>query len=188
MENDKIMTQTLDSRYIRETNTAQWKMREDSVIVWQNKKEVFSYDRILQDWFKTKTEITEMSPEESNFKCKKSMDIDVLLLREVMNNDEFTKQILCYHRIVHVKVRDDYPNIWLTAGDNGKVFVKDLLKQATWCCTLTTDDYVTVKKLSEHKISKEDAVKLTTGYIYAKEESDRNGTYLYGQFVAPKGA
>jgi len=160
-------------------------MNDNGVIVWQNKKEVFSYDRILQDWFKTDTKITECTPEESDFKCKKEMDIDVLLLREKILDDDFSKVILCYHRKLQVKVKDDCTNIWLTLGDNDRVYIKDLLRQATWMCTLTTDDYVTVKKISEKKIDKETAIKLKTGYIFAKEEDDGNGNYLYGQFVKP---
>jgi hypothetical protein len=181
------MAQTFDnSRYVRETNSGQWKMKDNSVIVWENTKQISNYDAVLQSWFNGKTEITECIPQDSPFKCKKEMDIDVLLLREKVLDDDFSKVILCYHRKLHIKVKDDLTNIWLTLGDNDRIYIKDLLKQATWMCTLTADDYVTVKKISEHKIDKETAIRLKTGYIFSKEENDGNGNYLYGQFVAPK--
>ncbi len=180
------MAQTFDnSRYVRETNSGQWKMKDNSVIVWENTKQISNYDAVLQSWFNGKTEITECIPQESPFKCKKSMEIDVLLLREKTLDDDFSKQILCYQKKLIVSVRDDCTNIWLTFGDDDRIYLKDLLNQSTWRCTLTTDDYVTVKKIFEKKIDRETAIKLKTGYIFAKEESDGNGNFLYGQFVKP---
>jgi hypothetical protein len=187
MENDKIMTQTLDNqdRYTRITECGQWRMKSNQIIVWEVTKETRRYDPILKDWYIKETKVSELTPEQSPFKLCKNMDVDVLLLREKVSEDDFNKVILCYDRKIAVSVKPDNPHIYLTLGDDFRVYVKDLLNQCTYRYDLGLDSLVYAKKISEKKIVKETAITLKTGYVFSKEESDGSGNYLYGQFVKP---
>jgi hypothetical protein len=183
------MTQTLqnqEDRYTQTSGCGLWKMKENNVIVWEVTTKTKKFDLVLRDWYIIKTEKTELSPENSPFKCKKEMDVDVLLFREKISDDDFSKQVLIYDRKMHIRVKPEFNNVWLhfNASDN-RVYVKDLLNQCTYRYDLGKDNYVVSKKISEKRISKEDSCKLKTGYLFAKEELDAENNSLFGQFVKP---
>jgi hypothetical protein len=55
----------------------------------------------------------------------------------------------------------------------------------TYRFNLASDPQIKVKKISEKRISKEDAKLLKTGYIISKVEKIDDDTELFGQFVKP---
>ena len=82
-------------------------------------------------------------------------------------------------------VRDDKPNVWLTR-QNGFIFVKDLMRMYTYKFELSNDELVTCNKISEKRISNDEAKTLDTAYVFSKYEKIDNDTEIYGRFVAPK--
>jgi hypothetical protein len=176
--------QELSDRYTRTESCGQWKLIDDK-IVWQNVTTIRKYDAILQSWIPTETKTEDLSPELSPFKMAKEFDIDVLILREKQTDDEAEKIVLIYDRKIHVAVKPDCENIWLTMSDDLRVYIKDLSRMYTYRFNLASDPQIKVKKISEKRISKEDAKLLKTGYIISKVEKIDDDTELFGQFVKP---
>ena len=134
---------------------------------------------------KTNEKVEELSPEESPFKLAKSLDVSAILIREKDDDESPTgKTILTYERKFKVKVRDEAINVWLTR-QNGFVFVKDLMKMFTYRFDLQTDELVTCSKISEKRISNDEAKTIDTGYVFSKYEKIDNDTEIYGRFVKP---
>ena len=65
------------------------------------------------------------------------------------------------------------------------VFVKDLLRMFTYRQELATDELVTVSKISEKRITHDEAKQLDTGYVFSKFEKIDGETEIYGRFVKP---
>jgi hypothetical protein len=162
-------------------------MRPDKTVYWESTKIDFEYDLILHEWVKKEVVVTELSPENSPFALRKTMDVDVCLMREKEDNDSVSgKSMFYYVRKMRLTVKPEFENVWLTMGkSDNRVYVKDLLRMVTYRHDLATDEMVTAKKLSEKRISKEDALKLKTGYVFSKFEETGNGETLYGMFVKP---
>ena len=182
----EVKEQPIPSRYERTESSGQWIMKDDKSIAWQETKKTMKFDTVLRDWVETETETIEQSPQESPFKLQKEMIADVILVREKDDDESPTgKTILTYLRKMKITVRPEHVNVWLTK-ENGFVFVKNLLKMFTYRQELATDELVTVSKLSEKRISKEDAIQLDTGYVFSKFEKIDGETELFGRFVKPQ--
>lgn len=174
-----------NSRYNRTETSGQFKMRSDKSIIWESVKTDYNFDALL-GWVKIKTEITELSPENSPFKLAKTMDANVVLLKEKNDDDSLTGKVqLYYHRKMRLSVRPEFENVWLTMGKDNRLYVKDLRRMCTYKSDLTNDELCTAKKLSEKRISQEQACKIETGYVYNKYENDGSGNELFGRYVAP---
>lgn len=174
-----------ENRYIRTESSGQWILQDD-VIYWKKTTTTLKFDVILHDWIKTDEKVEMLTPQDSPFKLAKTMDVDVILLREKSDDESASgTTILCYLRKVNIKVKEGNPNVWLTLGDNGKVFVKDLLKMFTYCFSLMSDERVSCVKLSEKRIDTETAKTIKTGYVFSKFEKLDSDTEIYGQFVKP---
>jgi len=140
----------------------------------------------LQGWVKDKTETIELSPENSPFKLAKSMDADVVLLKEKDSDESLTGKVqLFYHRKMRLTVRPEFENVWICKGKDLRLYVKDLKRMCTYKSDLTNDELCTAKKLSEKRISQQEASKIETGYVYNKYENDGSGNELFGKYVAP---
>ena len=144
------------------------------------------FDLVLRDWVKTESKTEEFSPQDSPFKLAKSLDVTVILVREKDDDESPSgKTIMTYLRKMKANVRDDKPNVWLTR-QNGFIFVKDLMRMYTYKFELSNDELVTCNKISEKRISNDEAKKLDTAYVFSKYEKIDNDTEIYGRFVAPK--
>src|SRR5208283_940929 len=166
METEKM---SQNSRYKRSESSGQWRMKADKSIIWESVKTDFIYDTVLQGWVKDKTETIELSPENSPFKLAKTMDADVVLLREKDSDESLTGKVqLFYHRKMRLTVRSEFNDVWLCKGKDNRLYVKDLKRMCTYKSDLTNDELCTAKKLSERRINREQACKIETGYIYTK--------------------
>ena len=162
-------------------------MREDKSIYFEEIICNFEYDLVLREWTKRQTTINELTPEQSPFQCKKSMAVDVCLCREKEDlNSVSGKSMFYYLRKMKIAVRKEASNVWLTMGKDGRVYVKLLDKMLTYRLDPANGDpLIIVKKLSEKRISKEQALQLKTGYVFSKVEQIDENTELLGTYVKP---
>jgi len=177
----------ISDRYKRTETSGQWKLKPDGTIIWQSTKEDFEYDLVLREFCKKSVVVSELTPEESPFKCQKTMDVDVCLMREKDDDNSVSgKSMFYYVRKMRMNVKPEFENVWLCMGKTDlRVYVKDLLKMTSYRLNPISDPLVTVKKLSEKRISKEQALQLKTGYVFSIIEDNGNGEELLGMFVKP---
>jgi len=181
------MSAQIADRYHQTLKSGQWRMKPDKSIIWQEEVKVLEWDSVLTCWALKSVNVNELTPEESPFRCIKELDFDMLITRERDDDDSVSgKSMFYYVRKMHLKIKPDYENVWLTIGKDMRVYVKNLLTMVTYRNDLVSDEYVTARKISEKRITKEMALKLQTGYAYAKVEDDGQGNELFGRFVAPK--
>jgi hypothetical protein len=102
-------------------------------------------------------------------------------------NSSIGTSIFFYNRKIKFAVKPDYPNIWLTKGDDKRYYFKDLLNYVTARLDPASNDYIKCTKISENRITQEQAKELskTTAYIFNKQE-EVNGSTIFGKYVAPK--
>ena len=171
------------NRYERTESSGTWRLR-DNIIYWENTISTWKFDVILHDWVKTSTETTELSPENSPQKLAKELIADIVLVRERDSDEQASgKLVLTYLRKLKVKVKDDFPNVWL-CREGGKIFIKDLLRTVTYSFNCCADELVTIEKISEKKVTMDELKTLDTQYIFNKFEGEGENQ-LYGKWVNP---
>jgi hypothetical protein len=176
----------LSDRYKQSTTSGTWRMRQSGVVYWESVKDDFEYDLIMHQFVKKQSVVSELSPEESPFKCKKEMLVDVCLMREKEDlNSVSGKSMYYYVRKMKFAVRPDFPNVWLTLGKDNRLYCKDLIHMTTYKLDPMSDLMVKVTKLSEKRISKEDALQLKTGYVFSRIEQLDDNTESLGMYVKP---
>lgn len=177
------------NRYERNDSCGSWDYADDGVtIVWRKVTKKMNYDIVLREWIVTETKTEDFSPENSPFKCAKELIADVVIIREKDDDESITgKTILTYLRRYKIAVRNEFPNVWLTIGDSdNRVYVKDLFRMYTYRFDLMTDERVLCKKISEKRITTEEAKTVKTGYIFSKIEKIDENTELLGTYVKPR--
>lgn len=175
------------SQYTKSSTSGNWIMDND-IIFWRELTTLHKFDTILHTWINETPTEKRFSPEDSPFKCTKQAEADIIIMLEKENLDSSTgKSIFFYNRKVKFAVKSDYPNIWLTLGDDKRFYFKDLLNYVTARLDPSNNDYIKCTKLSEKRITQEQAKELskTTSYIYNKME-EVNGETIFGKFVVPK--
>jgi len=176
----------INNRYKRSETSGQFKMRPDKTIIWESVKTDYEFDLTLREWVRRETIKTELTPEQSPFKLAKTMDADVVLLKEKDSDDSLTGKVqLYYHRKMRLTVRPEFNDVWICKGKDFRLYVKDLKRMCTYRSDLTNDELCVAKKLSEKRVSQEQASKIETGYVYNKYENDGSGNELFGKYVAP---
>jgi hypothetical protein len=178
---------TEQNHYERTTTSGNWALK-DGEIVWEETTTTTKFDAVLREWVKTTSETIDKTPQESPFELQKSMNIDIVLLREKETDDSPTgKIVLTYLRKLHVAVRPEFENVWLTLGDDKRVYAKDLMRMVTYRIDPSSgDELLIIKKISEKRITQDEAKQLETGYVFSKFEDVGNGEVLYGTFISPQ--
>ncbi len=175
-------------KYNKVSQSGQWVIDESGSIMWQETTTLQKYDVIMHTWLNEKPTIKLISPEDSPFHCTKEAVVDLLILLEKEDLDSSTgKSIFFYNKKVKLTVKPDFKNVYLTKGDDLRYYCKDLLNFTTHRIDPTNSERVKCVKVSEKRITKEEAQKLgqTTGYVFSRQDESPEGT-LYGRFVAPK--
>ena len=86
-------------------------MKPDKSIIGEVKTITQKYDRVLKEWVKVKTETIEKTPQDSPFKCVKSMDANCVFIREIPDEDSVNGVKLVYVlQKVTFKVKGDAPS------------------------------------------------------------------------------
>jgi hypothetical protein len=174
--------------YNKISTSGTWVMDENEVIMWKETTTIHKFDPVLHDWINEQPTAKLFSPEDSPFKCVKKAPTSIIIMLEKQDLDSSTgTSIFFYERKIIFEVKSDYPNVWLTYGEDGKVYCKDLLNYVTFRLDPSNNDYVRCKKINEKRITKETAKELskTTSYIFSKQE-EIQGETIFGKFVAPK--
>jgi hypothetical protein len=164
-----------------------YKMNEFNNVVYEITETTYDFDLNFKNWVKINESKTEISPEQNGL--KKSAILDIILIKEV--NDENVpsgKRTLIYDRKVKVSVRNTQENKWcylLFSEHDKRLYVKILDKTFTYLFNLGNDAQVSMKTVSEKRISEETAKKINSGYVMSKFEQLENGETDYGRFVKP---
>lgn len=176
------------SQYTKVSTSGNWVMDENEVIMWKETTTMHKFDSILHNWINETSTSQLFSPENSPFKCVKKANASIIIMLEKEDlNSSTGKSIFFYERKVKFAVKPDHPNIWLTLGDDKRFYMKDLLNYVTARLDPSSNDYIKCSKLSEKRITQDEAKELSksTSYIFNKME-EVNGETIFGKFVMPK--
>ena len=163
-------------------------MNDNGEVMWKKTTIEHKYDLILHSWTNEKPTVEYLTPENSPFKCVKSLPFSIIIMREKDDDDSSTgKSIFFYERKCLFTVKPEFKYVYLTLGDDFRVYFKDIQKYVTARLDPSQSDYVNFKVLSEKRITKDEAKELskTTNYIFNKEEIVQ-GSSIFGTFVSPK--
>lgn len=150
----------MSDRYTDVTKSANWQLIDNSPM-WVETTTTKKYDKILNSWIVENKEEKSFTPQLSPFKCCKTMDVTIILLREKSDDDAPTgSKTLIYLRTLNVKVKDNQENVWLTWNeDANKLYIKNLMSQFTYPFACNSDPQINVKVIDEKRITLDDAKK-----------------------------